>query len=200
MRRVERHSGVGDSEHQFIGLGAFDEHSSASFRIGVQHDVADRFLQCEVDRHIEFLRQAYHLDPLGQRGYLLDIVTHDEREVLSLVADSQHRQVVALGGISDEGSYCLLHRLHEFARASFTAHRQLLTHSLFSELIINAVLGLGQSVGVEEQGVAGLQFGFLLHVFKSAKYSQRKIRYTGEEFPFHLDRRVMTGIAVAEFA
>ena len=68
---------------------------------------------------------------------------------------SEHREVVALFGIADEGTHCFQHLLDERLSLMLTGGELTggdLMDALIAELVVNGILSLRQTVGEEDDG------------------------------------------------
>ena len=134
-----------------MGLAAHklhDHFAVIATRISVQHHVAHGFLQSEVNRHIQVLRDTQCIDPLRERRNLLDVVAHDDGR--RLITNTEHRQVIALLRSIYKALHVRIHLLDHFARTAIHEGNDLIQHLLLAVLFMLTVLRFGQAVGIEE--------------------------------------------------
>ena len=99
--------------------------------------------------------------------------------------------------------YLLVHPLNHLFGRIIAVTGQRLLYALDAKLLVGGILGLGQSVGVEEDGGVFLDDGLLHLEFKFGEQAYWDVRNDGQG---HWLRRgvgdevgnVMTGVAVAE--
>ena len=132
----------------------------------------------------------------------MDVVPHYQGG--QLVTDGEDSEVVALRSFAGELFYALLHHLHDLFGTHAAGTGKLVQHPLFAVLRVGVVLRLGQSVGVEEQGLSVGHVRDLRLIGKAAHDADRQVG----QYVDHLlrvigvyqHRRVVPGVAIPQGA
>ena len=117
------------------------------------------------------------------------------------VFDGEHREIVALLGVADELVDSVGHRANQrlWRGVLFGLGGEDGRHTILSELVVSSVFGLGQSVGIEEDGRAGRHHRFLFHELPVREGAYGQVRLDGEAVALDV-RRIMAAVAVRQSA
>ena len=181
---------VGDNELQsgIVRLDLYIDASRRSLWIGIVHHIHHGLLDGEVHLHggqvVEAHRFADVIDEFCQLGHLLDVVGQREAalvahvELLLRVLDGEHGEVVTLFCAIDEFLDSRSHILHEPMRVVIVCSQGCFCHlqdTLLGELVMLDVLSLGESVGIKENGGAGIYLRFLHRELPVAHHTDRQV-------------------------
>ena len=148
--------GKGDVQHTIAHLAVEPDAGGMGVTDDVGHGLFDGQTQT---RRLVVGKTRPAADSLDESLQMVEVaaVGAQREGVAAMPADGHERDVVALLGTADVALRVAAHQLHQLAGREGRRLAGLFQHAATRERALVAVAGLVQSVGIEEEGVAGME-------------------------------------------